>query len=157
VRTYAAATRVSVEQSRVQLERLIAKYGGQPLAAFTPEDKIVLFFRVGRLDTGDRVLRFVIPVPPLEQFRARRGGRGGEVERRAQAVRQRWRVLLLLLKAKFEAVQVGAASFDEEFLGYIVTHSGSTVADQMVKALQTAYTNEGMPRPMLPPASEVAP
>ncbi|HEV8474571.1 MAG TPA: hypothetical protein VGR82_17470, partial [Methylomirabilota bacterium] len=38
----------------------------------------------------------------------------------AQGDRQRWRALLLVVKAKLEAVRAGIAVFEQEFLGFIV-------------------------------------
>jgi hypothetical protein len=37
-----------------------------------------------------------------------------------QAVRQRWRALVLVIKAKLEAVESGITSFEDEFLAHTV-------------------------------------
>ena len=66
-----------------------------------------------------------------------------------QAVRQRWRALALVIKAKLEAVETGITSFEEEFLAHIVLPSGQTVGAWMVPQVEKAYVNGAMP-PMLP-------
>ncbi len=43
--------------------------------------------------------------------------------------RRRWRVLLLVLKAKIEAINAGVLAMEEEFLPYMLLKNGATVAD----------------------------
>lgn len=50
-------------------------------------------------------------------------------------IRRRYRALLLVLKAKLEAVQSQIVTFDEEFLAHIVINGGDTVGDRMVPQL----------------------
>lgn len=66
-----------------------------------------------------------------------------------QAVRQRWRVLALIVKAKLEATETGIITFEEEFLSYIVLPDNSTVGEYMLPQIESAYQNGEMPR-MLP-------
>lgn len=53
-----------------------------------------------------------------------------------QADRQRWRALLLVIKAKLEAVESGIAIFEQEFLAFVVLADGRTVGDCVVPRLQ---------------------
>jgi len=48
-----------------------------------------------------------------------------------QARRQRWRILLLSVKAKLEEIEAGLISFDDQFLAYMALPDGSTVGDFM--------------------------
>ncbi len=48
-----------------------------------------------------------------------------------QARRQRWRILLLSIKAKLEEIEAGLISFDDQFLAYMALPDGSTVGDFM--------------------------
>jgi hypothetical protein len=68
-----------------------------------------------------------------------------------QAIRQRWRALLLVIKAKLEAVQGGITEFDAEFLPHIVLPDGQTVGDWIIPQVNTAYELGEMPQalPML--------
>lgn len=44
-----------------------------------------------------------------------------------------------MVKAKLEAVQSGIATFEEEFLSYIVLPSGRTVAEEAMPAIDEMY------------------
>ena len=44
-----------------------------------------------------------------------------------QGERTAWRQLLLLVKAKFVAVEMGVASFEHEFLSHTMLPDGSTM------------------------------
>jgi hypothetical protein len=66
-----------------------------------------------------------------------------------QECRQRWRALLLVIKAKLEAVESGIACFEEEFLAHIVLPNGQQVGQWLRPQLAFAYERGNMP-PMLP-------
>ena len=53
-----------------------------------------------------------------------------------QAVRSRWRSLLLAIKAKLEAVECGISTVEIEFMPFIVLHDGSTVHQRLLPVLQ---------------------
>jgi hypothetical protein len=63
------------------------------------------------------------------------------------AGRQRWRAVLLVIKAKLEAVDSGISTLDQEFLSNIVTDSGQTIGEVIVPRLSEA-TRAGR---LLPP------
>jgi len=65
-----------------------------------------------------------------------------------KACRQRWRALVLILKAKLEAVESEIADFETEFLGHIVLPNGQTVGDHMVPQVEQAYATGAMPAPL---------
>jgi hypothetical protein len=74
----------------------------------------------------NRIVRFVVKLPQLADYAKRRDRRGfaftdaKKEDMRAQDERQRWRALLLVIKAKLECVENGIATFEEEFLAHIV-------------------------------------
>lgn len=57
----------------------------------------------------------------------------------AQAERQRWRALFLVIKAKLESVESRIATFEEEFLAHIVLPDDRTVADHIVPRIAQVY------------------
>ncbi len=67
----------------------------------------------------------------------------------AQAERQRWRALLLVLKAKLEAVESKIATFESEFLSHIVLPDDRTVAQHVMPLIAQAYETGAMPRRLL--------
>jgi hypothetical protein len=65
-----------------------------------------------------------------------------------QAVRQRWRALVLVLKAKLEAIESGISSFEDEFLAQTVLPDNTTVGGFMRPQLDRAYELGVMPSAM---------
>lgn len=62
-----------------------------------------------------------------------------------QLTRSRWRGLLLVIKAKLEAVQAGITDFETEFMAQIILPDGSTVGQFMKPQIAVAYQNRTMP------------
>jgi len=62
-----------------------------------------------------------------------------------QAVRQRWRALALVIKAKLEAVEAGITIFEDEFMAHIVLPDGRTVGEYMLPKIEETYTTGRMP------------
>lgn len=146
--TYAATTEVSAERSRTEIERTLTRFGASGFLYGWEEDRAVIQFRA-----HDRYVRFVVQLPVLESFeltptRQRRSsvamGKAHE-----QAVRQRWRALLLVIKAKLEAVESEITSFESEFLAHIVLPDGTTVGAWVQPQVAAAYETGAMPK-MLP-------
>lgn len=132
---YARDTSVPVEKTRAEIETILNRYGADTFAYMQQPGSAAIGFRV-----LGRQIRFLLPVPDREEFRRttkRSGGRPKVVERsdeqtyRAweQACRQRWRALALAIKAKLEAVESGIASFEDEFLAYVVLPNGETMGE----------------------------
>jgi hypothetical protein len=70
-----------------------------------------------------------------------------------QACRQRWRALLLAIKAKLEAVESGITSFEKEFLAHIVMADGKTIGQHIVPQVQKLCDVGGLPK-LLPGRGE---
>jgi hypothetical protein len=69
-----------------------------------------------------------------------------------QACRQRWRALLLVIKAKLEAVETGITSFEDEFMAHIIMPDGLTAAQHVRPWIAKSYASGDTP-PLLPPPS----
>lgn len=151
--TYAASTSVPVERTRAEIERLLLTKGaGQFMSAF---DQVKGAALIGWTMEG-RMVRLSIPLPDPhdKQFTHRfYSGRptyntvSKEVarERWEQACRTRWRSILLIVKAKFEAIEAGISSFEREFLADTVMANGETVGRWLSPQLQEMYANGRMP------------
>lgn len=140
---YAANTTVTVEKSRNEIESVLARYGASKFMYGWDGDGAVIAFVIGEGDEK-RQVRFQLPLPSRDERRFTHHSRGRrtatEVERQwEQACRQRWRALLLVVKAKLEAVESGIASFEDEFLAYIMLPNGMTVSDLLAPQLAEAY------------------
>jgi hypothetical protein len=145
---YAEGTTVSPESSQMEIKRTVVKHGAQGVVI--GDDA-----RTGggiEFEMRGRRLRFVVryPDPKDRQFTYIAPGRlrsAAQAKARHEAeVRRLWRVLLLTIKSKLEAVENGLVSFEEEMLGYIVVPgSGRTVGDWLVPQLDEVYRTRSLP------------
>lgn len=146
---FASTTDVSVAKTRAEIESLVEKYGaGQYMSAYDARRDFIGF------TMKNRQVRFEVPLPdPADKtFTHYRDGYGYEKPRTTesakkqweQACRTRWRALLLVIKAKLEAVEVGISTFDSEFLANIVMPDGSLVGQQAIPRIASAYATGKM-------------
>lgn len=128
---YAETTKVPVSQSRTEIERTIHRYGGTSFAYGYDQDRGVSL--VGFAYEGRKV-RFMVETPDERDLTD---------TQRAQRERQRWRALLLSIKAKLEVVESGITTFEEEFLAHLVLPGGDTVGDQVLDRLDEVGAGDG--------------
>ena len=143
MRSYAQKTSVSEEKSRAEIEQTIRRHVGRE-AAFsygTMAGKAAIQF-----SAYGRQIKFELPLPLQEEAESKaRDGRApnrkpttAQVEAWLdQEYRRRWRCMLLIIKAKFEAVslklelaeseQEKGHVFEQEFLACIVGTGGQTL------------------------------
>src|SRR5262245_13276700 len=110
---YAATTSVSVERTRAEIERMLVRYGAQAFQYGWEEDRAAIAFKL-----HERYVRILLPMPDRAGFgHTETGKRRTETAAQAaydQAVRQRWRALLLIIKAKLEAIAGGITTLERE-------------------------------------------
>lgn len=135
--TYAARTEVSVDKTKAEIEKLLARYGATSFASgWSPEGATIVF------EAKARRIRFELPMPKQETFRS--------VKKWEQEQRRRWRCLALMVKSKLEAVESGIVSFEEEFLAHIVVPGrGETFGQWVRPQLAEAYAGGKAMPPLL--------
>lgn len=142
--SYAARTTVSPERSRTELEQILHRYGATAFAYGYEGGRAVVNFRA-----HGRIVRFTVTLPAPDDYLYDRGGRRrAPTAMRAaqeQAIRQRWRALVLMVKAKLEAVESGITSFEEEFLAHILLPDATTVGEWIGPQLEEVYEHGDMP------------
>lgn len=124
---FAKGTTVPVEKSRMEVDRYLNKRGAEAFATMSDAHRFVLQFRL-----KDRSVRFVVPTPAWPKT-GTADQRKRVVERELQ---RRWRALLLVLKAKFESIDSGITTFDQEFLAQMVAGDGRTVGEILVPEIE---------------------
>lgn len=114
---YAKNTSVPMARSKQKIEELLVSYGIEES-----------FF--GRSPRGDgvgwkykgKVYKLSVPVPSRDE----------KTEKQyEQELRQRWRILYMSMKMKFEEIDAGVISFEDQFLAQMSLPDGTTVADFM--------------------------
>jgi hypothetical protein len=144
---YAERTEVTADKSRAEIEATLRRYGATAFGYGWEREAAVVVFQI-----AGRRIRFNIQMPdpkarefthtPARDTPRSPSARAAEYER---AVRQRYRALALVIKAKLEAVAVGITSVEEEFLAHIVLPNGSTVGEWASPQIALAYEREQMP------------
>jgi len=144
---YAQSTKVSVSSSVQQIEGLLKKYGATSFAYGDDSDagSAMVCFKL-----TDRQVRLTLPIPRLQEFRKTesRGIVRSDAEMRVQwekSCRQRYRALLLIIKAKLVAIEDGITTLEREFLADIVTPSGETVSQVLAPQLRSMYERGQVP------------
>lgn len=145
---YAAKTKVPIDRTRLEIERLCAQHGATAFSYTTNAAKALIQFQA-----QDRVIRFVLPLPQREDFRRvkRRGqwvnlGDRQLDEAHEQAVKARWRALYLAIKAKLEAVAANITLFEQEFFAHVVDPTtGKTIYEIVSPQLALNYSGESRP------------
>jgi hypothetical protein len=147
---YANETSVSTEQSRMEIERTLRRYGCDEFGYSTRADSASIGFRMRNLSI---LFRVPLPDPKGREFthtptKGQLRSPAAQREAWEQACRQRWRALALAIKAKLEAVECGITTFEEEFLAHIVTDTGETIGRRMIPRLAEIAAGDV---PLLPP------
>lgn len=143
---YAQNTSVPADRSRAEIDKILTRYGASgfgyswerrevainPVPVYGPKteqrDFAAIVFRF-----KERRVRLDVPMPTARE--------AGTAERAERATRQRWRALLLVIKAKLEAVESGISTLEQEFLANIVTESGRTIGEVIVPRISEAVAS----------------
>lgn len=142
---YASDTSVSPERSIEEIRQTILRFGANDFTFVIGSKEVEINFSM-----KNRIVRFRVQLPPMADY-ARTPGR--RVQRSAleqqkawnQAIRQRHRALLLVIKAKLEAVESGIETFDEAFMAHIALPNGDTVGEWYGTHIQEIYSGGTMP------------
>lgn len=134
---YAADTDVPAQTSRGQIEALLHR--NHCTQYMTAVDWTAKRARV-QFKLKDRIVRFEVSLPDNTKP-------GWE-----QRDRQRWRQLLLVIKAKLEAVAFNISTFEEEFLAYIVMPGDTTLGQLALPVVAEAYATGQLPAGLALPA-----
>lgn len=142
---YAKGTKVSVESSRAELEKVLARYGADAFSYGVDGDRAIVVFR-----SNGRQVRFELHYPSLDDFKWKgryyaERSRTPLAAQREQRIRELWRALVLVTKAKLEAVESGIETFEQAFMPYLMLPDGSTAGEFLLPQVARAYELGEMP------------
>lgn len=149
---YASTTDVSSSRSREEIERTLIRYGASGFAYGWSDDtaQAVIGFKM-----RDRQMRFLLPMLGRDDreftHTPSRNTRRSPAQidyAYEQAIKQRWRALSLVIKAKLEAVASEIVTFEDEWTMHMVLPNGRTVSEVITAEIEQAYAT-GEVRPML--------
>ncbi len=144
---YASETTVSPERTLAEIQETLKRYKANKFGFMQDEQQVAIAFEMA----GRRV-RFIVRAPdpndPLfVQAASNQHGKAGSFNagKYDQAMRQRWRALLLTIKAKLESVESGIETVEEAFMAQLVLPSGQTMSEWAVPQIAAAYRDNQMP------------
>ena len=146
---YAQSTTVPVEKSRAEIERLLSQHHCTRFASgIDHETKRATI----QFSAHNRIVKFEITLPDPGDPKYRKI-KNSYLQRTAagitkiveQETRTRWRALLLVIKAKLEAIESGIATFDDEFLAHVLLPNQETVGEYIGPLVAQIYETGRMP------------
>lgn len=144
---YAKETSVPVDRSKAEVEKILTRYGAEQFMYGTDNNRAVIYFRM-----EGRHVKFVMDLPSDQDRTSTHTPTGQHRSPNAlktaldKEIRRRWRAMVLIIKAKLEAIQSGLVTFEAEFLPYFMLPNGQTVAEWAGPGIEQAYQTGQMPK-----------
>ena len=142
---YANNTSVSPEKSQAEIQNTLRKYGADRFGTMEEKTKAHVMFEYTGLS-----IQISIDLPDKSEFEVTGTGKNrtdSAIETSYnQAIRQRWRALLLAIKAKLEAIECGISTIEEEFMAFIVMPDNMPLSSHILPKLQTMVKTGKMPK-----------
>jgi hypothetical protein len=146
---YAAGTETPVSKSREEIERTLKRFGAHGFMYGDTGNVAAVMFEM-----KDRRYRIELRYPPESDFMSpRRTSLASLKVAREAEIKRLWRALLMVIKAKLEAVNSGITTVEDEFLGATVMANNQTVKQWIEPQIQEMYQSGQMPDflPGIPP------
>lgn len=118
--SYAKYTKVPVEKSQWDIVNILKKYGAKGFMMDFEN------YRLGFQIRNRNVLLHVNP-PNRSEFSTE--------NQYNQAIRAQWRAYLLIIKAKFVAIESKITTFDNEFMASFILKNGRTLSEHILPQL----------------------
>ncbi len=151
---YAAETTVPVERTKAEIEQMLIRYGATEFQSGWQTGRAMIGFRLKEL-----YVRFELPFPSRDdpRFKRKKTKVGVKILTETQSnnlyeqvIKSRWRALLLTVKAKLEAVEIGITTLEKEFLAFIVLPGtnctiGQWIIENAMKQIRGGETPKLLP------------
>lgn len=149
--SYAQGTKVGIDKTRQEIDRLLEKNRAEDRTMTVNSGGGGVIFklrgryvRIGVSYAARTDRRFT-----HNRYGAQRPASAAEKDYR-QDCAERWRALLIVIKAKFAAIESGVESFEKSFMPDFVMKDGGTVYEHAEPMLQGRLATEFNPARMLP-------
>jgi hypothetical protein len=110
-RAFAQGTTVSSGKSKMEVDALLEKHGATQRGVMENNGTASILFAL-----AGRCYRIDVPLPANSTD---------------QLTRERWRAVVLMVKAKLELVRIGASTIEREFLADLIMADGNKLADHI--------------------------
>lgn len=145
---YAQNTSVDEFRSKQEIEHILIRFGADQFISGTDVGLCMAFVQF-RFD--NRFYKIMLKLPDPSEFaqtptgRARRNDNAQHTQWE-QAVRQRWRELVLYIKGVLVASQSGIIDIRQAFMGYTLLPGGKTAGEYYEDHVAEAYLSGKMPK-----------
>jgi hypothetical protein len=119
-RRYAETTKVPVAQSQAEISSILEKNGIEKIGMMKEKGMANLWF-----EHKGRFYQLNVPIPE-------------KCKDPEQEMRRAWRVLILLVKAKFEAIAAGISNVEEQFYADTIMPDGQKLINHIDHQITTA-------------------
>lgn len=131
---YGKETTVTVDKSIAELMGVVRRYGAKDFGIFNNDGTAGVMFVLANLR-----IKMVVKMPMENETRVNKAGatmgRTQASQAHEKAIRQRWRALVLMVKAKLEAVESGIETVEEAFMPYLMLPNGSTIGEVVLNQI----------------------
>ena len=143
--SYASQTSVSTERSKGEVERLLSKAGAMSFMSGFDGTTAMLGFKL-----NDRFYSIRFQLPAQDDYALTPGGRRKRsavdmLKHHEQGCRSRWRAIVLIVKAKLEAVEIGVMTVEEAFAADFVLKGGSTLGQEFLRKVEAGEVPKALP------------
>ena len=142
---YASNTTVSPEKSQEEIKRTLRKYGADRFGVMEEKTRAHVMFEYSGL-----LIQLSIDLPNESDFYKTETGKErskSAIESQFnQAIRQRWRALLLAIKAKLEAIECGISTIEKEFMAFVMMPDGRNLGEHILPKIKEISESGKLPR-----------
>lgn len=122
-RRYAETTKVPVSSSQAEISSILEKHGIEKIGMVKEKGSASLWF-----EHLSRYYKLNVPIPE-------------KCKDPEQEMKRAWRVLILLVKAKFEAISAGISNVEEQFYADTIMPDGNRLIDHAADQISQALKN----------------
>jgi len=147
---YASNTSVSPEKSQAEIQQVLRRYGASRFGVMEDHEKAYVMFEFNGL-----MIQMDVALPSKGDKKYQRTPTGRPrsptqmLQEYEQDIRQKWRALLLAIKAKLEAVESGISTIEKEFLAFVVMPDGKRLFEHLQPRLAEMVSSVQMPKLLL--------
>lgn len=150
-RRYAEGTSVSSSASQAEINHLLMRYGATSFMFGHKEDEAMVAFEM-----RGRRIKFLLPMPDrnADEFTIGKHPQSHKpmkltpdkaYAKYEQAAKERWRALVLCIKAKLESVESRIETFEEAFMPHIIMSNGLTIGETLLPQIAKIAETSKMP------------
>jgi len=137
---YAESTNVQADRSRADIEKVMMRHGARGFMYASDIGRAMIGFRILNESGAIVSVQITLPLPPNDDKEFTHTPTGKARAREAavaaweQACRASWRQLLLIVKAKLEAINAGISTIEREFMpDLVIGKDGRTLGHWMAE------------------------